>query len=202
MIGEPRAIAARLPLAALAGAVTETPRQVPVLELPADVRVHAIALAAFFGHLNRIADAVAVPLDYRVAHEPPHADPSTPALAPAPEVVARTFDLSARPATAAALASWYAYVFERDAPLARAHRAVIARRVGALLGHLVEGPAPATSLERDLLALADTVTLAPWQLGDASYAPLRTHGLDDAAIFDVVVTASTAGVVSRIAVAL
>ena len=27
--------------------------------------LHAILLSAYFGHLNRIADAVAVPLDYR-----------------------------------------------------------------------------------------------------------------------------------------
>jgi hypothetical protein len=202
VIAEPRDVAERMPLAALALAVTETPWLRPARELPADIRVHAIALAAFFGHLNRIADAVAVPLDYRVAHEPPHADPSTPALAPAPEVAARTFDLSARPATASAIASWRAYVFERDAPLARGQRALIARRVGALLGHLVEGPEPATALDRDLLALADLVTLAPWQLADPSLAPLRAHGFDDAAIFDAVVTASTAGVVSRIAVAL
>src|ERR1700729_250454 len=29
--------------------------------------LHAIALSSYFGHLNRIADAVAVPLDYVVA---------------------------------------------------------------------------------------------------------------------------------------
>ena len=202
VISEPRAVAERLPLAALAVSITETPWQRPGLELPADVRVHAIALAAFFGHLNRIADAVAVPLDYRVAHEPPHANPSVPALAPAPDIVARAFDLSARPATASAIASWHEYVFEREAPLSRAQRASIARRVGALLGHLVDGPAPATALDRDVLALAELVTLAPWQLADASYVPLRAHGFDDTAIFDTVVTASTAGVVSRIAVAL
>src|ERR1700733_7695646 len=34
--------------------------------------VHAIALSAYFGHLNRIADAVAIPLDYacRIAAPP------------------------------------------------------------------------------------------------------------------------------------
>src|ERR1700760_4401934 len=29
-----------------------------------DDLVHAIALSSYFGHLNRIADAVAIPLDY------------------------------------------------------------------------------------------------------------------------------------------
>jgi hypothetical protein len=191
-----------LPLAALALAVAETPWALPAIELTDDERVHAIALAAFFGHLNRIADAVAVPLDYRVEHEPPHANPTTPALAPAPAIRACTLDLSRRPATQTALATWHAHVFERDAPLARPQRALIARHTGALLGQLVDGPAPSTTLDHALIALAEVVTLAPWQLSSASYAPLRSLALDDAAIFDAVVTASTAGVVSRIAVAL
>ena len=49
--------------------------------------LHAIALSAYFGHLNRIADAVAVPLDYDVRTSRRIADPRRPVpAAPAPLV--------------------------------------------------------------------------------------------------------------------
>src|SRR5689334_3131 len=77
--------------------------------------LHAIALASYFGHLNRIADAVAVPLDYDVQLAVPPADPFAPALAPSP--VGRSgravFEISERPATAKALADWKSYIFFR-----------------------------------------------------------------------------------------
>jgi alkylhydroperoxidase family enzyme len=193
-------------LAHVARGVTEAPSafaRPPTLT--DDELLHAVALAAYFGHLNRIADAVGVPLDYPVAHEPPHAVPSVPALLPGRLPSGRTAKLSiaSRPATAEKVADWDAYVFERDTPLlSRERRARIARRVELLLGNRVEELAPVDELDADLRALADRITLAPWQLDAATYAPLRARGFDDAALFDACVVASTAGVGGRIAVAL
>jgi alkylhydroperoxidase family enzyme len=180
-----------------------------------DELLHVVALSSYFGHLNRIADAVAVPLDYAVQLMPAPADPSVPALSPAPAPItqAPVLQLAARPATHAAIEAWRAYVLERDDKppmLTLADRALIAAWVAEWLGDGVT-PAPdaaSTATYRSLgdiellRRLAETVTLAPWQLTDASYAGLRARGFNDAALFDVCVVASTAGVVSRIAVAL
>ena len=47
------------------------------------------------------------------------------------------------------------------------------------------------------------MTLAPWRLGPAAYTRIRQLGMaDDAAVFDAVATASSAGVFSRIRVTL
>lgn len=163
--------------------------------------LHTVALSAYFGHLNRIADAVGVPLDYEVTLRPPPADPTVPAFAPAPHATTRApaIELATRAATATAIDAWTSYVFDRETPLARADRLAIAQWVAGWLGDrttTVTGGDPA------LRALARTVTLAPWQLTDASFATLRAAGFDDARLFDACVVASTAGVVSRIAVAL
>ncbi len=96
-------------------------------------------------------------------------------------------------------------MFHRDAPLTRRQRTLIVRHVAAWLGDgSISSPADLTAntLDDALRTLARTVTLAPWQLCDASYRDLRAAGYDDAALFDVVATATTAGVSSRIAVAL
>ncbi|MBX3154529.1 MAG: hypothetical protein KF773_00890 [Deltaproteobacteria bacterium] len=187
--------------------MTEAPWQlVHPPALSDDELLHAVALSAYFGHLNRIADAVAVPLDYAVEHEPPHAEPSVPplAIAPAPITTTARLSLAARPATAAQLAVWTAYALERDTPLlSRDRRARIVRRVERLVGTREAEELPCVDeLDADLRALTDRVTLAPWQLDGATYAPLRARGFDDAAIFDACVVATTAGVVARIDVAL
>ena len=172
-----------------------------------DDLLHAITLSAYFGHLNRVADAVAVPLDYDVSRMPPPADPTSPALSPSPiAITARAaIDVAKRPATAAAFAAWRTYVFDRDAPLARRQRTVIARWVALWLGDGgISDPADLTinPLDDALRDLAEHVTLAPWKLTDASYTRLRQAGFDDAQLFDAVVVASTAGMFSRISVAL
>ena len=104
---EPKGSPRQRTLIEVATLVTEQPWRVHrVAELDDDALVHTIALSAYFGHLNRIADAVAVPLDFTVRHVPPATDPLVPALAPAPTPAAGepALSLEVRPATATA--SW------------------------------------------------------------------------------------------------
>jgi alkylhydroperoxidase family enzyme len=169
--------------------------------------LHVVLLAAYFGHLNRIADAVGVPLDYNVQLEAPKPDASCPPWPTAPELVAGrpAIDIARRPATAAALAEWRSYVFYRDTQVTRRQRTLIARWVASWLGD--GGISPPTDLtvnplDDALRELAEVVTLAPWKLSDESFVRLRESGFDDAAIFDVCATATSAGVFSRIEVAL
>jgi hypothetical protein len=165
--------------------------------------LHAIALASYFGHLNRIADAVAVPLDYQVREVPPHADRTTPALAAAPRILsgATALDLASRRATDEALGTWEAALYERETPLPRADRTTIVALVARLLGDGAVPPS-AHALAPTIARLAEQVTLAPWQLGDESYGDLRSTGATDAYLFDIVITTTTAGVRSRIRTAL
>ncbi len=165
--------------------------------------LHAVALAAYFGHLNRIADATGVPLDYAVTTPPPATEPAVPPLATAPAPVTRaaTLALAQRPATAAALTAWTDDLFARDpAYLPRATRADLIATVAAWLG--APTAPPAAPLDPDVHALVAQVALAPWQLADASFAALRARGWDDAALFDLCAVTSTATVTARIDVAL
>lgn len=169
--------------------------------------LHVVLIDALFGHLNRIADATGVALDYDVKLKPPAIDPSVPPWPSAPNPVTHrnAIDLARRPATAAALSEWRNYVFHRDSPLTLRQRTLIARWVATWLGDgTISPPADLTvnPLDDALRVVAEVVTLAPWRLSDATYAPLRAAGFDDAAVFDVCATASTAGVFSRIEVAL
>ncbi len=211
MIADPHAVAARWPdgrrrmLAEIASVVTLAPwalspghrARARDAGLSDDELLHAIALSAFFGHLNRIADAVAVALDYDVQQLPPHAEPATPPLqrAPAPVTGHPALAIEARPATAAALAAWRDYLVAK-----RPVNVEIAGWVAELVGDA--GPAPGGGGEPALRELVEQVTLAPWRLGDASFAPLRALGHDDAALFDACAAASSFGAFSRIRVAL
>jgi alkylhydroperoxidase family enzyme len=200
---EPKGTPRQRALIEVATLVTEQPWRVRrVAELDDEAFVHTIALSAYFGHLNRIADAVAVPLDFAVRHAPPATDPHVPALAPAPAPATcdPALSLAVRPATATAFGAWYEYVFDRDAPLSRAERSQITGWISDWLG----APRYAAEdgvVDPDLRHLAELVTLAPWQLSDAAYAPLRGRGWNDEKLFDAVVTASTAGMASRLHVA-
>lgn len=170
--------------------------------------LHLITLSSYFGHLNRIADAVAAPLDYPVTLEPPPPDPAVAPWPTAPTLLAGrpAIDIARRPATANAFTEWRHYIFyEHDAPLTRRQRTLIARWVAAWLGD--GGISPPTDLTVNplddvLRRVAEVVTLAPWRLDDAAFAPLRDNGFDDDAIFDVCATATSAGMFSRIEVAL
>ncbi len=199
-------------LAELACAVTEAPWELSRAHrdrareagLSDDDVLHAIALAAFFGHLNRIADAVGVPLDYRVRREPPPIERAVPPFlaAPAPVTGEPALALSRRAATAAALAAWMEHVARPSDALDGYRRAMIATRVGRLVGDATGDAAPRDDVDRALLVLADRITLAPWTIDAASYAPLRAAGYRDRDVFDACVVASAAGVFSRIEVAL
>ncbi|HUS32867.1 MAG TPA: hypothetical protein VMZ53_30405 [Kofleriaceae bacterium] len=169
--------------------------------------LHVVLLSSYFGHLNRIADATGVPLDYNVKLEVPATDPACPPWPAAPSLIAgrHAIDIARRAATATALSDWRTYIFYRDAPLTRRQRTLIARWVATWLGD--GGISPPTDLtvnpiDDHLRAVAEVVTLAPWKITDATFAPLRESGFDDAGIFDVCATATSAGVFSRIEVAL
>ena len=166
-----------------------------------------IALSSYFGLLNRIADATGVVLDYQVKLDVPAVDSSVDPWPTAPELVAGrpAIELARRPATAAALAEWRKYIFYGDTPITRRQRTLIARWVAVWLGDgSISPPDDMTvnPLDDQLRTIAEVVTLAPWKIDDATFAPLRAAGFDDAAIFDVCATATSAGVFSRIEVAL
>jgi PAS domain S-box-containing protein len=170
--------------------------------------LHAVLQASLFGHFNRIADAVGVELDYVDAFGAPHVEPASPPYlrprsAPDPQAL-RPMELSGRPGATELAATWERYALDRDAPLSRRQRAVIASAVAECLGDAtVSAAAPEDDIERALVDLADLVTLAPWKLAPSAYVPLRDLGLaDDATVFDAVATASSAGVFSRIRVTL
>ncbi|HEX4453850.1 MAG TPA: hypothetical protein VH143_23455 [Kofleriaceae bacterium] len=161
--------------------------------------VHAVALSAYFGHLNRIADAVAVPLDYAVAIAAPPIDHARTPFARAPRVVttAAILELAHRPATAAAIAAWRDYVLAKPEPLLPSMRAQIAAWNEGWLG-----AATPTDGDGELYRLVERVALAPWQLDDDAFAPLRAHGWSEAALFDACATASSTNAWMRIDVAL
>lgn len=205
-------------IAGLAGLVTEAPWTLRATDLARAIAagvdeetvLHVIALASFFGYLNRVADAVGIELDYDVALPPPP-DPETPPLPrpappdwPFPERA--PLAIADRAETAAAIAAWREHVLGRDAPLSLARRGLIARTVAESLGDL-DGVrqnvvAPRDAVEVAIGAYAELLTRAPWRLGAEAIAPLRAGGLDDEALFDVIATASFATFTSRLAVAL
>jgi len=210
VIADAHVVASRWPdarqrmLAEIASVVTEAPWALSPdhhvrsrdVGLSDDEVLHAIALSAFFGHLNRIADAVAVALDYEVRHLPPPAEPATPPFhrAPAAQRGVPALAIESRPATAAGLTTWRAYVAARNPANLQ-----IAAWVAELLG---DGDPVPDEDQRALRGLVEQVTLAPWRLGDDSFAPLRALGYDDAALFDACAAASSFGVLSRLRVAL
>jgi hypothetical protein len=170
--------------------------------------LHAVLQASLFGHFNRIADAVGVDLDYPDRFHAPHVEPATPPYlwptsVPDPHAP-RPIELASRPGAGDLAAAWERYALDREAPLTRRQRALVAAAVAARLGDASTPPlTPETDLDRAIVDLADLVTLAPWKLGPPAYARIRLLGLtDDSAVFDAVATASSVGVFSRIRVTL
>lgn len=169
--------------------------------------LHLVCLSSYFGHLNRIADVVGIRLDYNVAIPAPPVDPAAQVWQSAPKLLSgrAAIDLARRPATQAALAEWKSYIFLRDEPLSRRSRTLLARWVAAFLGDgTISPPTDLTANPHDdvLRIFAEQVTFAPWTVDDEALAPLRAEGFDDAKIFDAAATITSAGVFSRIEVAL
>lgn len=225
MIADPRSVATQSvetgALCHLARVITEAPwalgprdlEQARAAGLRDEAILQVVLLSSFFGHLNRIADAVGIELDYRVKNRPPPADPNTPPYArPAPSSfiesrAPRILDLSLRPGIAELLETWQTYALHRDAPLDRRQRALIANAVAERLGDHVEENAaqiePQSILDEALIITCDEITLAPWRLGAATIDRLRAAGLrQDPALFDAIATATACTTFSRIRVAL
>lgn len=227
MITDPRAVVQQAPdhetraLCHLTRVITEAPwtlgpqdlAQARTAGLRDEAILHVVLLSSFFGHLNRIADAVGIELDYRVQNRPPPADPKTPPYTrPAPSSFVdsrapRVLDLSLRPGIAELFEAWQTYALHRDAPLDRRQRALIAHSVAQRLGdrdHTNATQFEAQSpLDEALILTADEITLAPWRLSAATIDRLRTAGLtEDPAIFDAIATATACTTFSRIRVAL
>jgi len=219
---DPRAVADRHPdpvvraLARLTVITTERPSALTSRDL-AQARedglddagvLHAILQTSLFGHLNRIADAVGVDADYPDSFGAARVEPATPPYlwpsSPPPSGDIGPIELSSRAGAPALVEVWRAHALDRDTPLTRHDRALIAHAVAIRLGDAtVPAVAASTPRETALVDLADIVTLAPWRLGPAAYAPTRALGLtEDAEVFDAVATASSCTVFSRIAVAL
>lgn len=226
VVADPRAVAERAvepmvrSVAQLVQKITETPwrlgpadrTQAHAAGLSDEALFQVVLLSAFFGHLNRIADAVGVELDYAVALTPPHAEPTTPPyLRPEkeewPTAGPQPLSVDLRPSVVAPLAAWRSHALLREAPLSQKQRAVIAHAVAVRLGDAAtvreHDAAPLTQLDEALVAAADEVTLAPWRLGAETVARLRAAGLhDEPVIFDALATASACATFSRIYVAL
>ncbi len=170
--------------------------------------LHAVLQSCLFGHYNRIADAVGVELDYPDRFGAPRIEPATPPYLrpdePPDQAAPRPIELESWPEVAELAHAWERYALEREAPLTRRQRAVVAAAVAERLGDTTrEAVAPESDLEAALVELAGVVTLAPWRLGPEAYARIRELGLpDDADVFDAVATASSVGVASRIRVSL
>lgn len=224
MIADPRALAERSAdpvvgtLAHLVRLITETPWRLAPADrtraqaagLPDESLVQVVLLSSFFGHLNRVADAVGIELDYPAVVKPPHAEPATPPYLRAPPAAgsgvtrSSALEVALRPGVVEPLAAWHAHVLAREAPLDRRQRALIAYAVAERLGDCTTEPAaPGSALDRALVATADEVTLAPWRLGAGTVDRLREAGLqDDAVLFDAIATAASCATFSRIRVAL
>jgi alkylhydroperoxidase family enzyme len=171
--------------------------------------LHVVVLAAYFNDLNRVADAVDIAFDYesplprleKNAQRVPLPRPARsawPTGAPPLDL-----PLSLRPASFAALTGMARYLLERDAPLRRRERMLVVRTVSEQLGD-ARGFAPVEALgvtsarEQALVDYAVTLTVAPWQLSAAHVDRLRGHGLDDAAVLDLICVAAFQNTASRL----
>lgn len=175
--------------------------------------VQAVTIGGIFNYVTRVADGVGLEFDYESALPRLQVDPSVEAL-PRPQVsewptlgASPELTLHHRPATEAAFARWRDYTFERDAPLARRDRAVLARAAAfgvcdaAGVSAFADGE-PHSPREDALAAYATKLTLTPWRMTEADLGPLRAHGLDDAGVLDVVSLVALQNTLSRIRLAL
>jgi hypothetical protein len=175
--------------------------------------VQAVTIGGIFNYVTRVADGVGLEFDYESALPRLQVDTSVEAL-PRPDVSAwptpsasPELTLHHRPATEAAFARWRDYVFNREAPLGRRDRAVLARAAAINVCDAEGARAfadgePRSPREVVLAAYATKLTLTPWRMTEADLAPLRAEGLDDAGVLDVVSLVALQNTLSRIRLAL
>ena len=106
----------------------------------------------------------------------PHVEPATPPYlwpsSPPDPHRPRAIDLASRAGATELATAWQRCALERDAPLTREQRTLIAAAVAERLGdRSVTSRVPPAPVDRALVDLADLVTLAPWRLGPAAYNP-------------------------------
>ncbi len=207
-------------LAGLATLLTEAPWTVTGEDL-ARVRaagvseegvVQAVTIAALFNHLTRVADATGVEPDY-VSPLPrlqvdPHREPvPRPERARWPSPPTGRLSLALRPATKAALERWGDAMRTSTEALPARARAVLGR---ATAWHLCDEAGlaawddarPGTEREATLAAFAETLTLTPWRMGEASLAPLRRLGFEDRDLLHAIALVGFQNVASRLRLAL
>ncbi|UQA55096.1 hypothetical protein [Polyangium aurulentum] len=169
----------------------------------------AITVAACFNYFPRVADGTGIEFDYEsplsrlsidLARE---ALPRPPRSTWNPAVDGSRIPVFPRRAHAQpAIERWRAYLFERDAPLSRKERRVVARAVAEELcdaGALARWDDAKAANARDeaLCTYAKKLTLTPWAVGAADLEPLRAQGLDDHAILDVISLVAHQNTISR-----
>jgi alkylhydroperoxidase family enzyme len=169
----------------------------------------AITVAAFFNYFPRVADGTGIEFDYESPLPRISIDPTREASPrPLPGTWNPAVDGSRlpvfprRPHAERPLAAWRAYLFERDAPLSRRERKVVARAAAAELcdpGALAcwHDASPGSAREEALATYARKLTLTPWAAGARDLEPLRAEGLSDAAILDVITLAAHQNAISR-----
>jgi hypothetical protein len=181
--------------------------------LTSEAIVQAVTVTSMFNCFTRVADATGIDFDYTSplprlivdhAREPlPRPERgSWPKREPIADL-----SIALRPATQAALARWSEYVFERDAPLSRRDRAVLARTVAQ---HVCDSAgveprpdaAPRDPREAALAAYAEKLTVTPWRMSADDLLPLREGGLDDRGILDVISVIALENVLTRVRLAL
>ena len=173
--------------------------------------LHAVLQASFFNYLNRVADAVDIAYDYESAL-PRMVKDATREPLPRPQVPPERaaplpMRLADRPAAHVAFHRWRTHLLEREAPLSRRDRHVLVRAVALALADArtaarFVAAVPSTDRERLLADYATTLTATPWRLTQESLAPLRSHGLDDRALLDVIALASHQNTASRLELVL
>jgi hypothetical protein len=163
--------------------------------------VHAIALTGLFGHLNRIADAVEIDLDYevvvgvpRAADQPPW--PLADEILDAPRGALSIDLLDGAPAV---LAAWREHVMTGDRPLPVEDRVSIVRLVARMLGDNA-GPIDESTLGPGLANIVRVGVTRPWALGEALMA--ARDRFEPGALFDIAAATASATAWSRIDVAL
>lgn len=169
----------------------------------------AISVAACFNYFPRVADGTGIDFDYESALPRLAIDAGRePLPRPPREAWNAAVDGSRLPVfprrahAQRPLEQWRAYVLERDAPLSRRERQVVARATveelcdGGALAHWGDA-LPANAREEALAAYAKTLTLRPWAAGAAALAPLRAEGLTDAAILDLITLVAHQNTISR-----